>query len=84
MAPGCRRPGEEAPLAASDSLKGRPDAIGTARPQAVTQTCIVHLLRASSRCAGRTVGRTDPHVGLVRPCQSRQTTRASSSASASR
>ncbi len=36
-----------------DGLKGLPDAIGTVWPQAVTQTCVVHLLRASFRYAGR-------------------------------
>jgi transposase-like protein len=36
-----------------DGLKGLPEAIGTVWPQAVTQTCIVHLLRASFRYAGR-------------------------------
>jgi transposase-like protein len=28
-----------------DGLKGLPDAIGTVWPQAVTQTCVIHLLR---------------------------------------
>ncbi|WP_409474108.1 LLM class flavin-dependent oxidoreductase [Streptomyces sp. HC307] len=32
---------------------GLPDATGTVWPQAVTQTCVVHLIRASFRCAGR-------------------------------
>ncbi|MFJ9841720.1 IS256 family transposase [Kitasatospora sp. NPDC101155] len=36
-----------------DGLKGLPDAIGTVWPQAVTQTCIVHLIRASFRYAAR-------------------------------
>jgi transposase-like protein len=36
-----------------DGLKGLPDAIGQAWPQAVTQTCIVHLLRNSFRYASR-------------------------------
>lgn len=36
-----------------DGLKGLPDAIGTVRPQAVTQTCVVHLMRASFRYAAR-------------------------------
>jgi hypothetical protein len=36
-----------------DGLKGLPDAIGTVWPQAVTQTCVVHLLRASFRYSGR-------------------------------
>ncbi|KPI01851.1 transposase mutator type [Actinobacteria bacterium OK006] len=37
-----------------DGLKGSlPDAIGTVWPQAITQTCVVHLLRASFRYAVR-------------------------------
>ena len=36
-----------------DGLKGLPDAIAQAWPQAVTQTCIVHLLRNSFRYASR-------------------------------
>ncbi|MGW1871571.1 IS256 family transposase [Streptomyces mauvecolor] len=36
-----------------DGLKGLPDAIATAWPQAITQTCVVHLLRASFRYAAR-------------------------------
>jgi putative transposase len=36
-----------------DGLTGLPDAISTVWPRAVTQTCIVHLLRNSFRYAGR-------------------------------
>src|SRR5580693_7818896 len=36
-----------------DGLKGLPEAITTVWPQAVTQTCIVHLLRNSFRYASR-------------------------------
>jgi putative transposase len=36
-----------------DGLQGLPDAIATVWPQAVTQTCIVHLLRNSFRYASR-------------------------------
>ncbi len=36
-----------------DGLSGLPDAIGTVWPAAVTQTCVVHLLRNSFRYAGR-------------------------------
>jgi putative transposase len=36
-----------------DGLKGLPEAIGTVWPAAVTQTCVVHLLRASFRYAAR-------------------------------
>ena len=32
-----------------DGLKGIPDSIGTVWPEAITQTCVVHLLRASFR-----------------------------------
>ncbi len=36
-----------------DGLKGLPEAIASAWPQAITQTCIVHLLRNSFRYASR-------------------------------
>jgi transposase-like protein len=36
-----------------DGLKGLPEAIGEVWPRAVTQTCVVHLLRASFRYAAR-------------------------------
>ena len=36
-----------------DGLKGLPDAIEAVWPQAVTQTCVVHLVRASFRYAAR-------------------------------
>ncbi|MBR7839319.1 IS256 family transposase [Actinospica durhamensis] len=36
-----------------DGLKGLPEAIAAVWPQAVTQTCVVHLLRASFRYAAR-------------------------------
>jgi len=36
-----------------DGLKGLPEAIAEVWPQAVTQTCLVHLLRASFRYAAR-------------------------------
>jgi transposase-like protein len=36
-----------------DGLKGLPDAISTAWPQAITQTCIVHLLRNSFKYASK-------------------------------
>jgi transposase-like protein len=36
-----------------DGLKGLPDAIAAVWPQAVTQTCVVHLMRASFRYAAR-------------------------------
>ena len=36
-----------------DGLKGLPEAIGQTWPLAVVQTCVIHLLRASFRYAGR-------------------------------
>jgi transposase-like protein len=36
-----------------DGLSGLPDAVGAVWPQAITQTCVVHLLRNSFRYAGR-------------------------------
>jgi transposase-like protein len=36
-----------------DGLKGLPESINTVWPAAITQTCVVHLLRASFRYAGR-------------------------------
>ncbi|MEW2386591.1 transposase [Micromonospora sp. NPDC047707] len=36
-----------------DGLKGLPDTIGKVWPEAVVQTCVIHLLRSSFRYAGR-------------------------------
>jgi putative transposase len=36
-----------------DGLKGLPDAIGTTWPQAIVQTCVLHLIRQTFRLAGR-------------------------------
>jgi len=36
-----------------DGLKGLPDAIETAWPQAIVQTCVLHLIRQTFRLAGR-------------------------------
>ena len=36
-----------------DGLKGLPDAIGTAWPLAIVQTCVLHLIRATFRYAAR-------------------------------
>jgi len=36
-----------------DGLKGLPDAIGEVWPQAVVQTCLIHLIRASFRYASK-------------------------------
>jgi putative transposase len=40
-------------MAVCDGLKGLPEAVGEVWPQTVVQTCVVHLLRASFRYAGR-------------------------------
>jgi putative transposase len=40
-------------LVVCDGLKGLPEAIATVWPQAVTQTCVVHLLRNSFRYASK-------------------------------
>jgi len=40
-------------LVVCDGLKGLPDAIETVWPQAITQTCVVHLLRNSFRYASK-------------------------------
>jgi len=40
-------------IAVCDGLKGLPDAIGTAWPLAVVQTCVIHLLRNTFRYASR-------------------------------
>jgi putative transposase len=44
---------EDACMVVCDGLKGLPDAIATVWPQAITQTCVVHLMRASFRYAAR-------------------------------
>ena len=57
-----------------DGLKGLPDAIGQVWPQAVTQTCIVHLLRNSFRYASKQDWGRDrqrPQAGLHRRVRSR-------------
>jgi transposase-like protein len=43
----------DACMVVCDGLKGLPDAIEATWPQAVVQTCVIHLLRASFRYAGR-------------------------------
>ena len=40
-------------LVVCDGLKGLPEAIAAVWPQAITQTCVVHLLRASFRYASK-------------------------------
>src|ERR1044071_5103245 len=44
---------EDVLMAVCDGLKGLPEAIAEVWPQTVVQTCVVHLLRASFRYAGR-------------------------------
>ncbi|GAA1887528.1 IS256 family transposase [Asanoa iriomotensis] len=44
---------EDACMVVCDGLKGLPDAIAATWPQAVVQTCVIHLLRNSFRYAGR-------------------------------
>src|SRR5690349_1084353 len=43
----------DACMVVCDGLKGLPDAIAATWPQAVVQTCVIHLLRNSFRYAGR-------------------------------
>jgi transposase-like protein len=44
---------EDVCMVVCDGLKGLPDAIETVWPQALTQTCIIHLLRNTFRYAAR-------------------------------
>jgi putative transposase len=44
---------EDVCIVVCDGLKGLPDAIAAAWPQALTQTCVVHLLRNSFRYASK-------------------------------
>jgi transposase-like protein len=44
---------EDVCMVVCDGLKGLPDAIAQVWPRAVTQTCVIHLLRNSFRYAGR-------------------------------
>jgi len=44
---------EDVLMVVCDGLKGLPDAIAQVWPETITQTCIVHLLRASFRYASR-------------------------------
>lgn len=44
---------EDVCMVVCDGLKGLPDSIGTVWPEAITQTCVVHLIRASFRYAAR-------------------------------
>ena len=44
---------DDACMVVCDGLKGLPDAIAATWPLALVQTCVIHLLRASFRYAGR-------------------------------
>ena len=69
-----------------DGLKGLPEAIEAVWPQAITQTCVVHLLRNSFRYASKTgLGgdRQGPEAGLHRAHGGGRAGRASSSSPAS-
>ena len=44
---------EDVCIVVCDGLKGLPDAITATWPQALTQTCVIHLLRNSFRYASR-------------------------------
>ena len=46
----------DACIVVCDGLKGLPDAIAATWPLAVTQTCVLHLIRATLRLAGRQHG----------------------------
>jgi transposase-like protein len=47
------RGANDVPMLVCDGLKGLPEAVGTVRPKTIVQTCVVHLLRNSLRCAAR-------------------------------
>jgi transposase-like protein len=55
----------DACMVVCDGLKGLPDAIAEVWPQAVVQTCVIHLLRASFRYAGRQ--HWDPIAKALKP-----------------
>lgn len=48
-----------------DGLKGLPEAIGATWPAAITQTCVLHLIRHTFRLAGRQ--HWDPIAKALRP-----------------
>jgi transposase-like protein len=55
----------DACMVVCDGLAGLPDAIAEVWPQAVVQTCVIHLLRASFRYAGRQ--HWDPIAKALKP-----------------
>ena len=60
-----------------DGLKGLPDAIDTVWPQAIVQTCVVHLIRNSFRYASEGLGgdRQGSQAGLHRADRGRRARR---------
>jgi transposase-like protein len=55
-------------LVCCDGLKGLPDAIEATWPQALVQTCVIHLIRASLRlCSGRIAKPSPPRCAPSTP-----------------
>lgn len=51
MTPGCNRGVRDVLIVCCDGLSGLPEVIGQIWPQALVQTCVVHLIRNSMRYA---------------------------------
>jgi putative transposase len=56
---------EDVCIVVCDGLKGLPEAILASWPQAITQTCVLHLIRHTFRLAGRQ--HWDPIAKALRP-----------------
>lgn len=56
---------EDICIVVCDGLKGLPDSINTTWPQAIVQTCVLHLIRGTFRLAGR--HDWDPMAKSLRP-----------------
>ena len=56
---------EDVCIVVCDGLKGLPDSINTTWPQAIVQTCVLHLIRGTFRLAGR--HDWDPIAKALRP-----------------
>ena len=56
---------EDVCIVVCDGLKGLPDSINTTWPQAIVQTCVLHLIRGTFRLAGR--HDWDPMAKSLRP-----------------
>jgi putative transposase len=56
---------EDVCIVVCDGLKGLPEAIGATWPAAITQTCVLHLIRHTFRLAGRQ--HWDPIAKALRP-----------------